>query len=123
MKYVMRKVLCFVGLHNWGVYADRCYLSGLCVLLLVLVGCADAGAAIGHTLFTSSGALAPKAAEIVAASTAAATLTKSAVDGVSAIEEFKAMMQGKSPKKAGGLTSNANIIQSALVATDKEKTK
>lgn len=72
-------------------------------LCLALNGC---GWAAAGTLFTASGSLGPKLTEVVAVSTAAATLAKSTVDGVTAVEEFKAMMRGRNPHV---VTSNGNI--------------
>ena len=63
----------------------------LALVLTCLPGCAD-------VIFTASGALAPKVAMGIAAATGAATLAKSSVEGVTAVEEFKAMMRGRNAK-------------------------
>ena len=67
-------------------------LAGPMIVCLMLNGCAD-------VIFTASGALAPKVVTIVAVAGAAGTVAKSAVDGVSAIEELKAISKGKNPQK------------------------
>ncbi len=90
------------------------------VLFCALSGCAD-------TIFTATGALAPKVAMGIAAAGAVGTLAKSAVDGVSAIEELKAEMQGKTPHKDVGAASSStgSLVAPAqtVVPTKTEVTK
>ena len=93
-------------------------LAGMVAICLTLNGCAD-------VIFTASGALAPKVAMGVAAAGAAGTLVKSAVDGVSAIEELKAEFKGKNPKKPdaspAAVSSTGGTVQPAQAAAEKSK--
>ena len=69
----------------------------LLAVLLALPGCGwEAAATLMHPTPAHL-------ATITAGATAAATITKSAVEGVSAIEELKAEFQGKTPKKPAAI--------------------
>lgn len=81
-------------------------IAVIAILCFMLSGCAP-------VIFTASGALAPKVAMGVAAAAAAGTLAKSAVDGVSAVEELKAEFQGKTPQKPVATPATAQPAQAA----------